>query len=49
MPAEFWRVYNYLALQWFETEYGRIAESERWYQPAMAFLEDLNARQAARV
>lgn len=39
MPAAFWRVYNYLALQWYETEYGR---GGHWYIDAMTFMEDLS-------
>jgi hypothetical protein len=41
MPAEFWRVYNYLALQWYETEFG--VSHDCWYFDAMVFLEDLAA------
>jgi hypothetical protein len=35
----FWRVYNYIARQWYETEVGIMPIAERWYQPAMVFLE----------
>jgi hypothetical protein len=40
LSPEFWRVYNYVARQWYETEYGVVAVPERWYHPAMLQLED---------
>lgn len=39
MPAEFWRVYNYVARQWYETEHGKVEPRDRWYHPAMMRLE----------
>lgn len=39
MPPAFWRVYNYVALNWYELEYGAVEPSQRWYQPAMLWLE----------
>lgn len=35
----FWDVYNYIAAQWYATEYGQVEDVNRWYQPAMIFLE----------
>ena len=48
MPREFWNVYNYLADRWYELEYGKVQTSERWYQPAMTFLEDFASHRTAR-
>lgn len=40
---EFWRVYNRIARAWYEQEYGRVEYSERWYEPAMLFLQERSA------
>ncbi len=39
MPSPFWRVYNYVARQWYDVEYGRVELSDRWYGPTVAMLE----------
>lgn len=39
MPNEFWKVYNYLSLQWYEQEYGKLESKDRWYEHAMLLLE----------
>lgn len=39
MTSEFWQVYNYVARQWYDTEYGQVEAKNRWYHPAMLFLE----------
>lgn len=36
----FWSVYNYVARQWYETEYG-VNDATNWYRDAMIFLERL--------
>lgn len=41
MPNEFWKVYNYLSLQWYEKEYGKLDHASRWYEPAMLLLESM--------
>jgi hypothetical protein len=45
MPEAFWRVYNYVALRWYEDEYGRVEPGARWYQGGMLFLEERAAPQ----
>lgn len=35
----FWNVYNHLARNWYEYEYGQVEEHERWYYLAMLLLE----------
>ena len=44
LPPDFWRVYNYVARQWYETEYGLAAVRERWHHPTMLRLEDIAYR-----
>jgi hypothetical protein len=39
MPKEFWKVYNYVARNWYEREYG--VDTPRWYYHAMVFLEEV--------
>ena len=39
MPDRFWNVYNYIAGLWYETEYGQVEDKDRWYCPAMLYLE----------
>ncbi len=39
MPQRFWNVYSHVARSWYELEYGQIEQPDRWYQPAMLFLE----------
>ena len=41
VPAEFWRVYSYIAKNWYEGEYGKIEIRDRWYGPTMIRLEEL--------
>jgi len=41
MPDKFWNVYNYLARNWYEQEYGQVETPDRWYAPAMIALERL--------
>jgi hypothetical protein len=41
MPDKFWSVYNYVARQWYETEYGQIEQAQRIYHPTMLALERL--------
>lgn len=41
LPSESWRVYNYVAKNWYETEHGMFATRDRWYHPTMLRLEDL--------
>jgi hypothetical protein len=43
MPNEFWAVYNRVARAWYDSEYGHVEPSERWYHPAMIALERLAA------
>ena len=31
MTLQFWNVYNYIARNWYEFEYGQIEDRERWY------------------
>jgi hypothetical protein len=38
---QFWRVYNYISGQWYAQEYGKVEAANRWYQPAMIFMESL--------
>ena len=38
MPEKFWHVYNYLARQWYETEYGKVPYEDRHYGLAMDFM-----------
>ncbi len=47
MRKEFWRVYNHVARQWYEREYGMVEPAERWYYPAMLFLERIAEGQAS--
>jgi hypothetical protein len=44
MPPEWWRVYNYIARNWYEQEYG--TDRPRWYYPAMLWLENFADRAA---
>jgi hypothetical protein len=46
MPESFWRVFNYLARQWYEQEVGKVPEGNRHYQRAMDYLS-LRAAQEA--
>lgn len=39
MPDPFYRVYNYIAKRWYELEYGKVKDADRWYHPAMVALE----------
>lgn len=43
MPESYWRVYNYVARQWYEQEMGRVEYWERWYWNALPFLEEYGA------
>ena len=40
LSPEFWRVYHYVAKQWYETEYGAVDLPKRWYHPTVLRLED---------
>ena len=42
MSPELRRVYNYVAKQWYEQEYGRVENAQRWYWRAMLLLESLS-------
>ncbi len=44
VPAQWWNVYNYIARQWYENEYGQIEQDERWYHPAMLAMERMIAQ-----
>ena len=46
MPESFWRVFNYLARQWYEQEVGKVPEGNRHYQRAMDFLSLMAAQEA---
>jgi len=39
MPKGFWKVYGYVARQWYDVEYGAVEPRDRWYHHAMIFLE----------
>ena len=38
----FWHVHAYVSGQWYNTEYGQVEYSDRWYGPTMIFLEGLS-------
>ena len=46
MNEAFWRVFNYLALQWYDLEVGKVEEKDRHYQRAMDFMSLVAARHA---
>lgn len=49
MPEEFWHVYNYLARQWYETEYGKVPYMDRYYGLAMDFMSLRAAQEMTRL
>jgi hypothetical protein len=49
MPEKFWHVYNYLARQWYETEYGKVPYMDRYYGLAMDFMSLRAAQEMTRL
>jgi len=49
MPEQFWHVYNYLARQWYETEYGKVPYGDRYYGVAMDYLSMRAATEMTRM
>jgi hypothetical protein len=41
MSMTFWHVYNWIAEQWYEHEYGKVENADSLFHPAMIELEEL--------
>jgi hypothetical protein len=46
---KYWHVYNYLARQWYETEYGKVPYGDRYYGVAMDYLSMRAATEMTRM